>query len=69
MTINLKEKYLLDDDLLTFIKTGGREIDINFYHKKFTNSEEIAYVKWFIPKKFDLQNYRHFQWQKITRVN
>ena len=26
------------------------EIDINIYHKKFTNSEEIAYVKWFIPK-------------------
>ena len=46
----LKEKYLLEDDLLTFIKKGGREIDINFYHKKFSNSEDIAYVKWFIPK-------------------
>ena len=46
----LKEKYLIDDDLLTFIKKGGREIDINFYHKKFSNLEDIAYVKWFIPK-------------------
>ena len=36
--------------LLTFIKKGGREIDINFYHKKFNNLEDIAYVKLFVPK-------------------
>ena len=28
---NLKKKYLLEDDLLTFTKQGGREVDFNFY--------------------------------------
>ena len=30
----LKEKYLIEDDLLTFLKDGGREVDINFYQVK-----------------------------------
>ncbi len=47
---SLKEKYLIEDDLLTFIKKDGREVDINFYHQKEINSEQMAYVKWFVPK-------------------
>lgn len=47
---SLKEKYLIEDDLLTFLKKGGREVDINFYHQKEINSEQTAYVKWFVPK-------------------
>ena len=30
----LKTKYLIDDDLLTFTKEGGRQVDINFYEKE-----------------------------------
>ena len=48
----LKEKYLIDDDLLTFIKDGGREIDINFYEKKNSGNDLIAFVRWFVPKNF-----------------
>lgn len=46
----LKEKYLIEDDLLTFVKEGGREVDINFYHQKEINLKHTAYVKWFVPK-------------------
>ncbi len=47
----LKEKYLIEDDLLTFIKDGGREVDINFYEsKKKNDEEEVAYIKWYIPR-------------------
>lgn len=47
----LKEKYFIDDDLLTFTKNGGREIDINFYEKKLNeNNEQIAFIKWYVPK-------------------
>ena len=34
---NYKIKKKANDDLLTFIKKGGREIDINFYHQKIEN--------------------------------
>ena len=47
---NYKIKKKANDDLLTFIKKGGREIDINFYHQKIANSKKIVYVKWFVPK-------------------
>lgn len=46
----LKEKYLIEDDLLTFTKEGGREVDINFYKLKTKNLDKIAYVEWFVPK-------------------
>ena len=46
----LKEKYLIEDDLITFTKYGGREVDINFYEKKIFNNKEFAYIKWFVPK-------------------
>lgn len=48
----LKTKYFIEDDLLTFIKEGGREVDINFYEKKVLNNEEFAYIKWFVPRNF-----------------
>jgi len=50
----LKEKYKIENDLLTFIKSGGREVDFNFYqikNEKETN-RKIAYVKWYIPRNF-----------------
>lgn len=46
----LKEKYLVEDDLITFTKYGGREVDINFYEKKIFKNKEFAYIKWFVPK-------------------
>ena len=46
----LKEKYLIEDDLLTFLKDGGREVDINFYQVKKKNFKEIAFINWFVPK-------------------
>ena len=51
---NLKEKYLIEDDLLTFTKSGGREVDINFYKiiEDKINNKKIAFVNWYIPKNF-----------------
>ena len=46
----LKKKYFVEDDLLTFIKKGGREVDINFYQVKKKNFKEIAFINWFVPK-------------------
>jgi len=47
----LKEKYLIKDDLLTFLKTGGREVDINFYKLKDNKEhKQMAYIEWFVPK-------------------
>ena len=48
----LKEKYLIEDDLLTFIKPGGREVDINFYKIKKVNDQNLAFINWFVPKNF-----------------
>ena len=47
---HLKDKFLIKDDLLTFTKTGGREIDINFYKVKGEGPNKIAYIEWFVPK-------------------
>ena len=41
----LKEKYLIDDDLLTFIKTGGRGLILIFITKNSQIQRDI-YVKW-----------------------
>ena len=51
---NLKKKYLIDNDLLTFVKAGGREVDFNFYQvtNDNKNNKKIAYVNWYIPKNF-----------------
>ena len=48
----LEEKYLIEDDLLTFTKQGGRKVDFNFYEVIIdkNNDEEIAFVNWYIPK-------------------
>ena len=47
----LKDKFLDQDDQITFTKTGGREVDFNFY-EVLTNkkNEKIAFVDWKIPK-------------------
>ena len=46
-----KPKYMIKDDLLTFVKEGGREVDINCYQEKeINNLEHIAYVKLSVPK-------------------
>ena len=37
----LKEKYLIEDDLITFTKYGGREVDINFYEKKILKIKNL----------------------------
>jgi len=48
---HLKKQNIIDDSLLTFVKKGGREVDINCYReKKINNLEDIAYVKWTVPK-------------------
>lgn len=46
----LKKKFYKNDGFLTFIRPGGREIDINFYNKKKFSDKHIAYVKWYAPK-------------------
>jgi len=51
---SLKKKYLIEDDLLTFTKKGGREVDFNFYEvtKEKNTNKKIAFVNWYIPKNF-----------------
>tara|TARA_A100001011_G_C14240351_1_gene812984 strand:- start:258 stop:962 length:705 start_codon:yes stop_codon:yes gene_type:complete len=44
----IKKTFLDDDGMLKFVKSGGREVDINFY--KVNKDKKIAYVKWYIPK-------------------
>jgi len=46
----LKKKYFENDGLLTFIKNGSKEIDINFY--QLSSDEKKVYTYWFIPKNF-----------------
>ena len=47
----LKDKFLDQDDQLTFTKTGGREVDFNFYEVLTnSNNEKIAFVDWKIPR-------------------
>ncbi len=41
---------------MSFDKNGGRRVDINFYQKgKTKEGEEIAFIKWAIPKNFLMQ--------------
>ena len=46
----IKKTFLDDDGMLKFVKSGGREIDINFY--KVNKEKKTAYVKWYIPRNF-----------------
>ena len=48
----LEEKFLIEDDLLTFTKQGGRKVDFNFYEVIIdkNNDKEIAFLNWYIPK-------------------
>ncbi len=50
----LREKYLVKDDLLTFIKKGGKEVDINFYEKTIEKNinKKIAFANWHVPKNY-----------------
>ena len=52
----LREEYGIKSDTISFTKHGGRIVDINFYNVlKEKNSEDIAYVKWYIPKNIFMQ--------------
>jgi|TARA_B100000780_G_C21087411_1_gene438129 lipopolysaccharide cholinephosphotransferase len=48
----LRKEFKIDNSIISFEKVGGRIIDINFYEivKSKKTGEDIAYVKWFIPK-------------------
>tara|TARA_B100001123_G_C15317402_1_gene1026650 strand:+ start:1676 stop:2368 length:693 start_codon:yes stop_codon:yes gene_type:complete len=48
----LREGFMVKNDIISFNKDGGRIVDINFYKKikSQTNQREMAYVNWFIPK-------------------
>ena len=44
----LKKKYFENDGLLTFIRNGSKEVDINFYQLSSDKKKVSTY--WFIPK-------------------
>lgn len=48
----LRQGFMVKDDIISFDKDGGRIVDINFYNKikSETNQKEMAYVYWFVPK-------------------
>ncbi len=45
----LNKKYFKDDGLYTFIKKGGRRVDINLYEKKHPKYKNLAFVYWYLP--------------------
>ena len=47
-----KKKFFTDDGLLTFIRKGGREVDINFYELFFNKeiNKNFVICKWYVPK-------------------
>jgi len=46
----IKKTFLDDDGMLKFTRSGGREVDINFY--KINRNKKTVYVKWYVPKNF-----------------
>ena len=51
----IKKTFLDNDGMMKFTRDGGREVDINFY--KIDRQKNIAFVKWYIPKKFFNESY------------
>ena len=47
-----KAAFMVKNDVIYFIKDGGRIVDINFYQKikLKSNNKEMAYVEWLVPK-------------------
>lgn len=43
-----KKKFFKNDNLITFKKKGGRDIDINYYSIDYKN--KLVKTKWYIPK-------------------
>ncbi len=46
----VKKKFLSENDQLTFVKKGGREVDFNFYEIISRFNKNIAFIDWKIPK-------------------
>jgi len=46
----IKKKFYKNDGFQTFLKPGGREVDINFYKKKKYLNKTVAYVQWYAPR-------------------
>jgi hypothetical protein len=47
---NKKKKFFKNDNLITYQKKGGRDIDINFY--KYHNKNKSVITEWYVPKSF-----------------
>ncbi len=47
---NIKKKFMNENDQLTFVKKGGREVDFNFYEIISKFNKKIAFIDWKIPK-------------------
>jgi hypothetical protein len=48
-----KDKFFDDDGLVTFVKDGGKEVDLNFYNfliSGIPNDKSILYINWYVPK-------------------
>ena len=47
-----KEAFMVKNDVIYFIKDGGRIVDVNFYQriKLKSNKREMAYVEWLVPR-------------------
>ncbi len=50
-----KKKFFDDDGLVTFVKEGGKEVDLNFYNFLISNApneKSILYINWYVPKNY-----------------
>ena len=43
-----KDSFFKDDGLMKFTRSGGRQVDVNFY--RIDSTFKNAYVKWYVPK-------------------
>lgn len=63
----VKKTFLKNDGMLKFIKSGGREIDINFY--QINKNKKTVFVKWHIPKNFLMKVIDALSFAKTYRGN
>ena len=45
-----KKKFFKNDNLITYQKKGGRDVDINFY--KYHDNKKNVITEWYVPKGF-----------------
>jgi phosphorylcholine metabolism protein LicD len=62
-----KRKFFKNDNLITFSKKAGRDVDINFY--KINSQTKTVYVQWYVPKNMLMRLIEVFSFSKTYKGN